>query len=61
VPLAKDILIKDLNMQCISAKFVFCVLTIQQKENTLSLITNLLQETEMDQNFMEDIITVGDK
>jgi len=52
---------KDLNMQCISAKFVFCILTIKQKEHCLSLIANLLQETEMDQNFMEGIFTRDEK
>jgi len=36
-------------MQCISAKFVFCILTFEQKEHFLSVIANLLQETEMDQ------------
>jgi len=53
----QDILIKDLNMLCVSAKYVFCILTIERKEQSLYLITNLLQETEMDQNFMEGIIT----
>lgn len=48
-------------MQCISAKFVFCILTIEQKERSLSLIANFLQETEMDQNFMEGIITGDEK
>lgn len=47
-------------MQCISAKFVFCILTFEQKEHFLSVIANLLQETEMDQNFMEGII-MGDE
>jgi len=47
-------------MQCISAKFVFRILAIKQKEHPLSLIANLLQETEVDQNFMEGIIT-GDE
>jgi len=48
-------------MQCISAKFVFSILTIEQKEHSLSLIANLLQETEMDQNFMKGIITGDEK
>jgi hypothetical protein len=36
------ILTEDLNMQCISAKFVR-VLTIEQKEHSLCVATNLLQ------------------
>jgi hypothetical protein len=48
-------------MQCISAKFVFCILTIEQKEHSLSLIANLLKETEMDQKFIEGIITGDEK
>lgn len=42
-------------------KIVFCILTIEQKEHSLSVIANLLQETEMDQNFMEGIITGDEK
>jgi hypothetical protein len=48
-------------MQCSSAEFVFCILAIEQKEHSLSLIINLPQETEMDQNFMEGIITGDEK
>jgi hypothetical protein len=51
------ILTEDLNMRSDSAKFVPCVLTIEQKEHRFSAATNLLQEAETDQNFMEDIIT----
>jgi histone-lysine N-methyltransferase SETMAR len=43
-----------------SAKFDPRVLTIEQKEYRLSVATNLLQQVEMDQNFMESIIT-GDE
>ena len=51
---------KDLNMCRVSAKFVPCFLTIKQKEHRLSVATDFLQEAEMNQNFMEGIIT-GDK
>ena len=44
----------------VSAKFVPCFLTIKQKEHRLSVATDFLQEAEMNQNFMEGIIT-GDK
>jgi hypothetical protein len=39
---------EDLNKRHVSAKFVPCVLTIEQKEHLLSVATNLLQEAETD-------------
>jgi histone-lysine N-methyltransferase SETMAR len=47
----------DLNMRRVSAKFVPRVVTIEQKEHRLCVTSNLLQEAEADQNFMEGIIT----
>ena len=47
-------------MPCFCAKFNRCILTIEQREHHLTVITNLLQEAEMDQNFMDGIIT-GDE
>ncbi|GFG35808.1 hypothetical protein Cfor_03972 [Coptotermes formosanus] len=47
-------------MRCVSVKFVLRVLTIEQKEHRLSVATNLLQEAETDQNFIEAIITGDD-
>ena len=49
-------LTEDLNMRPVFAKFVPRVLNIEQKEHRLSVTTSLLQEAEMDQNFMEGII-----
>jgi hypothetical protein len=43
-------------MRPVFAKCVPRVLTIEQKEHRLSVTTSLLQEAEMDQNFMEGII-----
>jgi hypothetical protein len=48
-------------MQYSSAEFVIFILAIEQKEHSLSLIINLLQETEMDQTFMEGIVTGDEK
>jgi hypothetical protein len=50
-------LTEDLNMRCISAKFVPRVLTFEQKEHGQSDATDLLQEAKIDPNFMESIIT----
>jgi hypothetical protein len=54
------ILTVDLNVRRVYEKFVSRVLTIEQKEPRLSVVTNLLQEAERDQNLMQDIIT-GDR
>jgi hypothetical protein len=48
-------------MQFICAKFVCHILAIERKEHCLSVIANLLQETEVDQNFMEGIFTCDEK
>jgi hypothetical protein len=50
-------LTEDLNTGRVSAKFIPRVLAIKQKEQRLSVATNLLQEAEAEQNFMEGIIT----
>jgi hypothetical protein len=47
-------------MRRVLAKFVPCVLTIDQQKYSLSVVGNPLQEAEMDQNFTEDIST-GDE
>ena len=54
------ILMQDLNMLYVAAKFVPRILTTEQKEWRLSVATNMLQEAESDANFMGQIIT-GDK
>ena len=43
-----------------SVKFVPRVLTIEQKKHSLSVATDLLQEDETDQNFLEDLFTGGE-
>jgi hypothetical protein len=55
--MCQAILTEDLKMRRVSMKFVPSVLTFEQKEHCLSVATNLLQEAETDQNFMEGIIT----
>ena len=54
------ILMKDLNMRRVAAKFVPRILTAKQKEWHLSVATNMLQEVKSDENFMGQIIT-GDE
>jgi hypothetical protein len=54
------ILTEDLNMRRFTVNFAPCVLTIMQKEQCLSVATNLLQEADAYQKFTEGIIT-GDK
>jgi len=54
------ILVQDLNMLRVAAKFVPRILTTEQKEWRLFVATNKLQEAESDENFMGQI-TMGDK
>jgi len=54
------ILTQDLNMRRGTAKFVLRILTAEQKEWRLSVATNMLQESESDENFMGQTIK-GDK
>lgn len=46
-----------MRMRRVLTKFVPCVLTIDQQKYSLSVVSNPLQEAEMDQNFTEDIST----
>jgi hypothetical protein len=57
--MCQAILTEDLNMQHISVKFVH-VLTTEQKQHSLCVSTNLLQEAEKDQKVMQGTI-IGDR
>ena len=47
-------------MHCVSAKFVPCVLTEDQKANHLNISQELLDHVSIDENFLKTIIT-GDE
>jgi hypothetical protein len=54
--LVQSILIEDLGMKCISAKFVPKLLTVKQKETRLAVARNLRQCADQDADFMRTIL-----
>jgi hypothetical protein len=53
-------ILTELNMQCIAAKFVPCVLTEDQKGNRVNISQELLDRVSVDENFLKSIVT-GDE
>ena len=49
-----EILTGKLQMHCISAKFVPCLLTDWQKENRVSISQDMLANADADENFMKN-------
>jgi len=56
----QKILTEDLQMRRVSAKFVPCLLAVEQKDNHVSACTDLLERAQNDPNFMSSVIT-GDE
>jgi len=56
----QKILTEHLQMRCVSAKFVSHLLTVEQKDDRLSVCTDLRERAENDPNFMSSVIT-GDE
>ena len=48
------ILTEKLQMYCISAKFVPCLLTDEQKGNRVSISQNMLANADADENFLKN-------
>ncbi|CAN7982509.1 unnamed protein product [Ixodes pacificus] len=53
-------LTEDLQMRRVSAKFVPRLLTVEQKDDRVSICTDLRERVQNDPNFMSSVIT-GDK
>jgi len=51
------ILTVDLNMRCVAAKFVPCLLKQEQKNTRLTLCQDLKNQIESDPNFLSKVIT----
>jgi len=58
--MCQKILTEDLQMRCVSAKFTPRLLTAQQKDDRVSVCTDLHERAQNDLNFMSSVIT-GDK
>jgi len=56
----QNILTTDLNMRWVSAKFVPCILTVEQKQQHLSISLELCTRAASDSNFLVNVIT-GDE
>jgi len=56
----QKILTEDLQMRRVSAQFVPCLLTAEQKDDRVSICTDLRERAQNDPNFMSSVIT-GDK
>ena len=56
----QKILTEDFQMRRVTAKFVPRLLTAEQKDDRMSICTNLHEQAENDPNFMSSVIT-GDK
>jgi len=56
----QNILTTDLNMRRVSAKFVPCVLTVEQKQQHLSISLELCDRVTSDSSFLGNVIT-GDE
>ena len=56
----QKILTEELQMRRVSAKFVPRVLMAEQKDNRVSICTDLHEQAQNDPNFMSSVIT-GDK
>ena len=56
----QKILTEDLQMRRVTAKFVPCLLTAEQKDDRVSVCTDLCDRAQNDPNFMCSVIT-GDK
>jgi hypothetical protein len=50
------ILTEKLNMQCVAAKFVRCVLTEDQKANRVNISQELLDRVSLDENFLKTVV-----
>jgi len=58
--MCQKILTEDLQMRHVTAKFVPCLLTVEQKDNCMSVYTDLHERAQNDPNFMSSVIT-GDE
>ena len=56
----QNILTEDFNMRRVSAKFVPCVLTVEQKQQRLSVSLELRDRAASDSSFLRNVIT-GDE
>ena len=56
----QKILTEDLQMRRVSAKFVPCLMTVEQTDDRVSICTDLHEQAQNDPNFMSSVIT-GDK
>ena len=55
--MGQKILTEDLQMRCVTAKFVPRLLTAEQKNNRVSVCTDLCERTQNNSNFMSSVIT----
>jgi len=58
--MCQKILTEDLRMRCVSAKFVPRLLTAEQKDDRVSLCTDLREQAQNDPNFMSLVVTVDE-
>jgi len=58
--MCQKILTEDLQIRCVTAKFVPHLLTAEQKDDHVSICTDLSDQAQNDPNFMSSVIT-GDK
>ena len=58
--MCQKILTEDLRMRRVTAKFVPCLLTAEQKDDRVSICTDLRDRAQNDPNFMSSVIT-GDE
>jgi len=56
----QKILTEDLRMRHVTAKFVPCLLTAEQKDDRLSVCTDPCDQTQNDPHFMSSVITGGE-
>ena len=56
----QKLLTEDLRMRSVTAKFVPCLLTAEQKDDRMSICTDLSDRAQNDPNFMSSVIT-GDE
>jgi hypothetical protein len=55
--LCHTILTKELEMHCVAAKFVPCLLTDEQKSNYVTVNQELFDHSNADKNFLKNVIT----
>ena len=58
--MCQKILTEDLQMRCVKGKFVPHLLTSEQKDDRVSICTDLREQAQNDSNFMSSVIT-GDE